>query len=108
LLPAFTYGGGAGLEFQVNDKIAVYADGSYMIVNADIVDGIPNFDYYEASGILKRFKTRANTGRISLGITYTLGENFSLGGGGGKRGSKSGSGDGRISPYLPFFKLTPR
>jgi hypothetical protein len=107
LFPAFTFGGGVGVEFQVNDKISVYADGTYMIVNADIVDGIPNMDYYEASGMLDRFNTRANTGRISLGITYTLGDNFSFLGGGGKSKSKGGKG-GRTSPNLPFYKLTPR
>lgn len=107
LLPAFTFGGGIGLEFQVNDKIGIYADGTFMIVNADIVDGKPNFDYFEASGTISRFNTRANTTRFSLGVTYTLGNNFSFLGGGGKSSAK-GTRTKRTTPNLPFYRQVPR
>jgi len=107
VLPAFTFGGGIGLEYQVNDKIGIYADGTYLIVNADIVDGKPNFDYYEASGTISRFKTRANTGRFCLGVTYSLGDHFSFLGGGGSGGKTKTKGGKRTTPNLPFYRQVP-
>lgn len=104
LLPAFTFGGGVGFEFQINDKLSAYADYSLRIVNSDIVDGRPNFDYNNDTALLKHFSTRSNLAKISFGLVYTINDNFAgfgFGGGGGKGGKKSG----RQHPWLPFYEI---
>lgn len=101
---ALNLGGGAGFEVPVNEKISFYADYTYSMINSDILDGRPNVDFQETGGLLKRFNTMGNVGRISFGLCYTIGENFNIiggSGGGGKGGSKSG----RQHPYLPFYEL---
>jgi len=102
--PAFTLGGGAGLEFQISEKVALYADASYYMVNADMVDGRPNFDYNENNSLLEHFNTQSFVGKISFGLCYTIGENFNIFGGGSGGGKSYGSG-GRVHPYLPFYEI---
>lgn len=101
---ALNLGGGAGFEVPINGKISFYADYTYSMINSDILDGRPNVDYLETGGLLKRFNTMGNVGRISFGLCYTIGENFNIintSGGGGKGGGKSG----RQHPYLPFYEI---
>ena len=103
-IAALNLGGGAGFEVPISGKISFYADYTYSMINSDILDGRPNVDYIESSGMLKRFNTTGNTGRFSFGLCYTIGENFNIignSGGGGKGGSKTG----RQHPYLPFYEL---
>jgi hypothetical protein len=88
LWPAFTFGGGVGFEFQINDKIAAYADYSMKVVNSDIVDGRPNFDWFEDTGLLKHFNTRSNLSKISIGLVYTINDNFAGLGSGRRSGGK--------------------
>lgn len=105
LLPAFTFGGGIGFEFRINDKLSAYADASLRIVNSDIVDGKPNFDWFIESGKLEHFNTRSNIAKISFGIVYTISENFAginLGRSSGGKGWKRG---GKQHPYLPFYEI---
>ncbi len=103
--PAFTFGGGIGFEYQINEKIALYADGSYRLIHSDIVDGKPNMDFNKDSGKLIRFNTNANTSKFSLGIVYTLNDDIKLLGG-GKSVKKGGGGkEGRTAAHLPFYKL---
>lgn len=104
---ALILGGGLGFELQLTEKIALYADGTYMMLNSDIADGKPNFDYDEEKGKFFHFNTFSNIGKLSFGIVYTLGDNYSILGGGGKGSSKSGKG-GRTSPFLPFYRIKGR
>ncbi|HOY52022.1 MAG TPA: hypothetical protein PLX49_09660 [Prolixibacteraceae bacterium] len=124
---ALVVGAGLGFELQVTDRIALYADGSYRLVNSSILDGKPNFDWKEnpewtpenpdydpnyvwdfvspdPRGKLEEFTTRTNIGKLTFGIVYTLGNNLSVTGGGSK-GRQIGGGSSKSLPYLPFFKL---
>lgn len=103
--PAFTFGGGVGVEFQITEKIAAYGDYSYRLVKSDIIDGKPNFDWFEETGKMERFNTLSSISRFSIGIVYTLWNDAPLLGGGGGGGKSSGQNSGRIHPYLPFHKL---
>lgn len=104
IFPAFTFGGGFGFEFQINSKLAAYADYSLRVVSSDIVDGKPNFDWYEETGLFEHFSTRSNLSKFSFGLVYTLNDNFKglgIGGGGGKGGKRTG----RQHPRLPFYEI---
>jgi hypothetical protein len=124
---ALVVGAGLGFELQVTDRIALYADGSYRLINSAILDGKPNFDWKpnpdwnetnpdydpdyqwtygteDKRGSLESFNTRTNIGKLSFGIVYTLGNNLNVTGGGGK-GRQIGAGSSKSLPYLPFFKL---
>ncbi|GAP69934.1 outer membrane protein beta-barrel domain [Bacteroidales bacterium 6E] len=110
--PALNIGAGLGFEFQVNEKISLYAGYTYSMINSDIVDGGPNFDYNDDVnstnfGKLERFNTFGNTSRISFGLTYSLGEGVSIISGGSK-GGKVGGSSGRQHPYLPFYEIKRR
>ncbi len=104
VFPAFTAGAGVGFEFQITPKIAAYADANLMMINADIVDGKPNWDYNSTSGMLTHFNTRGNTRKIGFGLVYTIGENMPILGTGRSSG-KGGGRSGREHPYLPFYKI---
>ncbi len=102
---AFNYGAGAGLEVQINEKINLYFDYTYSVINSDILDGRPNFNYNEETARFARISTPGNMGRVSFGLCYKLGENLNIIGGGGG-GSKGGGGKtGRQHPYLPFYEI---
>lgn len=103
-VPALNFGGGIGCEFQINDKFSVYADYTFSMINSDILDGRPNFDYNDVTSRLERFNTFSNLSKISFGVCYTLGENFNIIGGKGG-GSKGSAKTGRQHPYLPFYEL---
>lgn len=110
--PALNIGAGLGFEYQINEKISLYAGYTYSMINSDILDGRPNFDYNDDVdspdfGLLERFNTFGNTGRISFGLTYSLGEGVSIISGGSK-GGKVGGSSGRQHPYLPFYEVKRR
>lgn len=110
--PALNIGAGLGFEYQINEKISLYAGYTYSMINSDILDGRPNFDYNDDVdspdfGLLERFNTFGNTGRISFGLTYSIGEGVSIISGGSK-GGKVGGSSGRQHPYLPFYEVKRR
>ena len=107
VVPALTVGGGVGFELQLTDKISLYTDLSYKMVNSDLMDGRPNFDFNKKTGTLDRFNTWSLAGKLSFGIVYILNDNFSLLGGGGGTSKKGGLG-GRTAPHLPYYELKPR
>ena len=57
--PALNVGAGLGFEYQINQKISLYADYTYSMINSDIVDGRPNYDGDKAYPLNppKRFNT---------------------------------------------------
>lgn len=115
--PAFLVGAGIGFELQVTDRIALYADGSYRLINSNILDGKPNLDWKENEtwvedptyqwkfgdpddrGKLEPFTSRTQIGKITFGVVYTLKEGY------GKSSRQIGGNVSKGSPYLPFFKL---
>lgn len=103
-VPALNLGAGIGFEYQINEILSVYADYTYAMVNSDLIDGKPNFDFNETTSRLERFNTFGNIGSFNLGICYSLGEGFALFGGSRNSVKKSGKG-GRQHPYLPFYEI---
>lgn len=101
-LPALNLGGGVGFEYQINDRLSLYADATLSMINSDIVDGRPNFDYNPDKGYLEPFNTFGNTGKLSFGVCYTIAEGLNIFGGAGKGGSGK---SGRQHPYLPFYNM---
>ena len=108
MFPAFTFGGGIGVEYQLTEKLALYIDGTYRMVYCDILDGKPNFDYNKDTDEYNRFNTWSNIGKISFGVVYTLKGGASSFGGGGGSGKKGGTSGGRTHPHLPFYEQKPR
>ena len=104
VMPAFNIGGGIGFELQLTEKISLYADATYRMVNSNILDGIPNYDYIEKTGRLKEYNTWATTRKISFGLVYTLGEGYSVFGNGGNKGKGTAK---RHHPFLPFYEVKP-
>jgi opacity protein-like surface antigen len=106
--PALNIGAGLGFEFQINEKISLYAAYTYSMINSNLLDGRPNFDAEvdpsspNYGQVPKQFNTFGNTGRLSFGLTYSLGEGVSIISGGSK-GGKVGGSSGRQHPYLPFY-----
>ncbi|MCL1821404.1 MAG: outer membrane beta-barrel protein [Prolixibacteraceae bacterium] len=104
---ALNLGGGVGLEVMLTDRISLYADATYSWIMSDILDGKPDFDYYETvdeEGIVIANSTRYNRKNVnsslmkaSIGLCFTFGD-FNLFGnrsGGGTYGNSN-------NPYLPF------
>ncbi|HOF54172.1 MAG TPA: hypothetical protein PLD74_07155 [Prolixibacteraceae bacterium] len=101
---ALVLGGGLGFEFQLTDRIALYADGSYRLVYSDILDGKPDFDWTEDAGSptggeMEPLNSRTTISKISFGVVYTLREGY------GKSSRSIGGTTSKKSPNLPFYKL---
>lgn len=103
-VPALNLGGGIGFEFQFNEKLSLYSDFTFAMVNSDILDGRPNFDFNETTSRLERFNTFGNLTKLNVGICYSLGEGFSVFSG-SKNSVKSSGKGGRQHPYLPFYEI---
>lgn len=104
--PVLTLAAGIGVEVQLTDKVSLYTDYSYKMINSDLLDGRPNFNYVKETGKLERFYPWSTAGKLSFGIVYTLKDNFSLFGGTRNTG-KNGKTGGRTTPHLPFYELKP-
>ena len=103
-VPALNLGGGVGFEFQLNEKLSLYSDFTFAMVNSDILDGRPNFDFNETTSRLERFNTFGNLSKFNVGICYSLGEGFAVFSG-SKNSVKSSGKGGRQHPYLPFYEI---
>lgn len=103
-VPALNLGGGLGFEYQINEKFSLYSDFTFAMVNSDILDGRPNFDFNETTSRLERFNTFGNFTKLNVGICYSLGEGFSVFSG-SKNSVKSSGKGGRQHPYLPFYEI---
>ncbi len=103
-VPALNLGAGLGFEYQINEVLSLYADYTYAMVNSDLLDGRPNFDFNETTSRLERFNTFGNLGKFNVGLCYSLGEGFALFSGNRNSVKKSGKG-GHEHPYLPFYEV---
>jgi hypothetical protein len=102
--PALNIGAGVGFEFQLNEKLSLYSDFTFAMVNSDILDGRPNLDFNQNTSRLERFNTFGNFTKFNVGVCYSLGEGFSVFSG-SKNSVKSSGKGGRQHPYLPFYEL---
>jgi len=103
-VPALNLGGGVGFEFQINEKLSLYSDFTFAMVNSDLLDGRPNLDFNVTTSRLERFNTFGNLSKLNVGICYSLGEGFSVFSG-SKNSVKSSGKGGRQHPYLPFYEI---
>ncbi len=101
---ALHYGAGFGINFGVSDKVSVYIDGTASVINSDIVDGIPNYDYIEADQTMERINGGAMFYQISLGIVFDTGINLGLNKNAGDKKGKGLKRNGRTTPYRPFYR----
>ena len=70
---AFNYGTGIGIEYQFLSRFAFNVGISASIINSDIIDGRPNFDYLEneALGNFNRANNMALVPQASIGLVYS-------------------------------------
>ncbi len=92
--PVFHFGGGVGFSYDITSRMAFQIDGTATVVNSGIVDGVPNFTYIQESGQdLLRYNRRLSlTTQISIGLVYYI------------EVESGGSGGGRTSPEMPFYR----
>jgi hypothetical protein len=101
------YGTGLGFDFELNDRISLYVDGSASIIGSDKVDGIPTLDYIvdNGRGTLLSVDNKALTTQISFGIVFTSDVDLGLSKNSGK--NKKGKGlkrSGQTTPWRPFYR----
>lgn len=102
---ALNYGAGAGFNFKFSEQLSLYVDGYVSVINTDILDGIPNYDYIAAEQALERADNKAMTYGLSLGIVFSTKADLGLTGkGGGKKKGSSVKRSGRTLPYRPFYR----
>ncbi len=90
--PVFHMGGGVGFSYDLSKRMAFQMDATATVVNSGIVDGVPNFTNLPKQGILRYNRRLSLTAQISVGIVYYL------------EIESGGSGGGRTSPELPFYR----
>lgn len=102
--PALYYGAGAGVNFKLSDRIALYVDGSASFIKSDKVDGIPNYNYEEIDGKpnLKPVGNNSFFTQISIGFVFDTGKDMGWVSGG--KGGSSVKRTGRTTSYFPFYR----
>ena len=92
--PVFHMGGGIGFSYDLSKRLAFQMDATATVVNSGIVDGVPNFTYVlnDTESVLRYNRRLSLTAQISVGIVYYL------------EIESGGSGGGRTSPELPFYR----
>jgi hypothetical protein len=70
---SFSGGTGLGTTIKLTDKFDFYIDGTAALINSDIVNGVPNYDYIKSDGIesLKSASCWSVTAQISAGLLYS-------------------------------------
>lgn len=101
---ALNYGAGAGINFKLSDRIALYVDGSASFVKSDKVDGIPDFNYVNNNGqeVMQPIGNNSFFTQISIGFVFNTGKDF-----GWVSNDKRGSSvkrTGRTDDHFPFFR----
>ncbi len=70
---AFSGGAGLGITYKISDKLDICLDGTALLINSDIVNGVPNFNYTVISG-MESFEPAlcwSMVGQITIGIIYS-------------------------------------
>lgn len=70
---AFSGGAGLGSTFKLSDKFDIYIDGTASMINSDLVNGVPNYDYINIDGkeSFRPASCWALTSQISIGLIYS-------------------------------------
>lgn len=71
-MAAFNGGAGLGATYRLSDRFDIYFDVTASLINSDIVNGVPNFDY-SAGGetSLTRTKSFAAVAQASVGLIFS-------------------------------------
>ena len=102
---AFHYGGGAGINFKMLDKVSIYIDGTVLVINSDIVNGIPNYDYIESDQSLVPVGNQSLIYQLSLGVVFDSGIDLGFNQNMKKKGrGNNAKGTGRASGHRPFYR----
>jgi len=93
-LPVFHLGGGVGFDYALNKRWSIQVDGTFTVINSDLINGVPNFTYAldGETAMLYYNKCWSLTAQVSAGIVYYIEV-------GGKRGGR-----GTTDPSLPFYR----
>lgn len=100
---ALYYGAGAGVNFRLSDRIALYVDGSASFIKSDKVDGIPDFNYVNTEGqeVMDPIGNNSFFAKISVGFVFNTGKDM------GWVENKNGSSvkrTGRTDSHFPFYR----
>jgi len=70
---AFSGGAGLGITYKISDKLDICLDGTALLINSDIVNGVPNFNYTVISGMdsFEPAPCWSMVGQVSIGIIYS-------------------------------------
>lgn len=100
------YGGGFGIDFEVSEKVSLYIDGSLNVIGSDLVDGIPNYNYENNSGVetITRTENQALFTQLTIGLAFHSGIDLGLTSGQKNSGGKGAKRTGRTSDYRPFYR----
>lgn len=113
---AFNYGAGVGLNYKLSDKLSVYFDWNLSVVNSNIIDGIPNYNYSLLNGhnFFSATSSKSVINQFGAGLVFTTlkfdKSDFNFGSIHinkpsffKKHKSKKG-GKGKTSEFFPFFR----
>jgi len=97
--PAFYAGTGLGVDYKISDNLSIQLEGNAIVINSDIVNGVPNFSYVNDEGkeLLKYRNRQSLLFQVSAGVKYSLDSDFGLPGRGKEKKGKTGT-------YLPFYR----
>ncbi|HDR50405.1 MAG TPA: hypothetical protein ENN90_02125 [Mariniphaga anaerophila] len=70
---ALTGGVGLGTTYRLSDKLDIYFDATASLINSDIVNGVPNYNYINNDGrsSMERTNSLAAVAQASIGLTYS-------------------------------------
>ena len=70
---AFTGGLGLGTSYRLSDKLDIYFDATTSLINSDIVNGVPNYNYIDKDGqsSMERTNSWAAVAQASIGLVYS-------------------------------------
>ena len=60
-------------RYRISDKFDIYLDATTWLINSDVINGVPNFDYVEFSGVgsMKRINALSAVIQANLGLVYS-------------------------------------
>lgn len=105
---AFHFGLGAGINYNLSEKLAFYLDGTLSVINSNLLNGIPNYDYTKTTFLgnpqenYTPFESKSMVSQISFGLVFTTlkFEIPTI----KKKSSDIKKGGGKTTKYLPFYR----
>lgn len=70
---ALTGGLGLGTTYRLSDRLDIYFDATTSLINSDIVNGVPNYNYVETDGkgTMQKTNSLAAVAQASIGLVYS-------------------------------------